>query len=144
MIKSLHHAGIIVSDMDRGLAFYRDILRLKPVMDFEISGEEWGAILGYPGVRARVVVFEEGVEMLHFFSPTDGKILNARPWDIGYTMLIMEVDDLDKTYYALQEKGVQFYAPSKKEEIPNVGIVKIAHMRAPEGVRICLMEFPKR
>jgi len=145
MIK-LHHACITVSNMDQALAFYRDILGFKAVMDFEVSGEEWDRIFEYKGVRARLVYFEEGLELTQVYSPDDGKPLDARPWDHGYTFLILDVDDLEKTYATLLDRGAKFFAPPQlpKVGLPNLGKAKVAHLRAPDGVRISLLEWPKK
>jgi catechol 2,3-dioxygenase-like lactoylglutathione lyase family enzyme len=37
MIKGIHHACVIVSDMDRSLDFYRDKLGLKEVMNLKFD-----------------------------------------------------------------------------------------------------------
>lgn len=145
MIKKLHHACVTVSDMDRALAFYRDILGLEMTMDFEISGDEFDALFHRPGVRGRLVYFEEGVELAYYFSPSDGKPLSARPWDSGFTFLIFEVSNLEKMYVTLVDKGVEFRAPPKlpSTEVPTEGAVKVAHLNGPDGELISLIELPQ-
>ena len=39
MIKGIHHACVIVSDMDRSLDFYRDKLGLKEVMNLKFDAD---------------------------------------------------------------------------------------------------------
>ena len=147
MIKRLSHACIVVSDMDKALAFYRDTLGLKVRMDFDVSGEETGfdRIFQNPGIRFRIVYFEEGVELAYFYSPSDGKPLlneNVRFWDHGNTLLIFEVSDLDKIYSDLVAKGVKFFAPPQSPEpkVPTIGRTKVTHLQDPDGVRISLLE----
>lgn len=145
MIKRLHHACISVSDMDRSLAFYRDILGLKVMDDFEISGEEWDELMQSPKWRSRIVYFEEHVELTQVLSTSDGKPVNARPWDHGAIFLIFQVTDVDKMYSSLVNKGVEFYAPPRlpSAEVATVGAMKVTHLRGPDGERISLLEWPE-
>jgi len=146
MIKKVHHACIAVSNIEEAVAFYRDTLGLKMTMDFEISGEELDALLGVKSAHLRMAYFDEGLEIAYYYSPIDGKPLNARPWDFGFTFLILEVDDLDKTYAELVKKGVKFSAPPPlgKTEIPTEGKVRAVHLHAPDNVRMSLIELPKK
>lgn len=146
MIKKVHHACITVSDIDQALAFYRDALGLRVTMDFDLKSEEFDKIFEVQGSHARIVYFDEGLEITYFYSPKDGKPLNARTWDYGNTFLILEVDDLDKSYAELLKKGVKFFAPPQlpKTEVPAEGKVKVAHVRAPDNVRMSLVELPKK
>ena len=145
MIKKLDHAAITVTDMEQALTFYRDKLGLKVVMDTEMGGEHFDMLFGCPGIRGRAVYFAEGLELLQFFSPADGKPLNQKFWDIGAALFVVEVDDLEATYSTLVDRGVEFYSPvvSPPTHIPTVGQIKLAHVRAPEGVRISLFEKPR-
>ncbi len=43
MISGVHHAGFTVSDMDRSIAFYRDVLGLRVIYD---SGQDGIRIKG--------------------------------------------------------------------------------------------------
>jgi catechol 2,3-dioxygenase-like lactoylglutathione lyase family enzyme len=143
MIKKLHHAVVSVSDMDQALSFYRDKLGLKVRVDFEVHGAEFDALMGEPGVRGRIVYFEENLELAYFYSPSDGRPLTMRPWDKGATFLVFEVDDLTKTCSELEAKGVEFFAPPQVPEMdaPTVGKIPVAHVRAPDGVRISLTTY---
>ena len=38
-IKNIRHTGIVVKDMEKSLEFYRDLMGLKPVIDFTEKGE---------------------------------------------------------------------------------------------------------
>ena len=39
VMKNIRHTGIVVTDMERSLEFYRDLMGLKPVIDFTEKGE---------------------------------------------------------------------------------------------------------
>ena len=145
MIKKLDHALISSSDIDRSLAFYRDILGLKVEFEDETSGKEFATVMDAPaGFRARVVQFEEGLEICQFISPT-GRELNLKPWDIGAILLDFEESDLEETYSVLVGKGVNFISPpiALPSPHPGGGSLKIAQLLGPDGERIALLEFPE-
>ena len=145
MIKKLDHALISSSDLERSLAFYRDIIGLKVEFEDETSGEEFATVMGaHSDFRARVVQFEEGLEICQFISPP-GRELDLKPWDIGATLLDFEVSDLEETYAVLASKGVEFVSPpvTLRSPEPGGGSLKIAQFIGPDGERIALLEFPK-
>ncbi|PWC40398.1 VOC family protein [Azospirillum sp. TSO22-1] len=52
-VRAVEAVGITVSDMDRSLAFYRDVLDFRPVSDAEVAGPEVEALTGVFGARIR-------------------------------------------------------------------------------------------
>ena len=145
MIKKLDHASISISDMNRSLAFYRDMLGMKVEFEEETSGEKFGSVMGATGeFRALVVKFEEGLELIQFISPAGVK-LNSKPWDIGAILLDFEVSELDDLYKELKEKGVKFISPLTLLKSPNSDddSLKIVQLYGPDGERIVLVESKK-
>lgn len=145
MIKKLDHACLSSSDLDRSVAFYRDKLGMKLEFEEETTGKEFGTLFGAPpSFRARVVQFEEGLEISQFISPA-GRELNLETWDKGTIFLVFEVSDLEKTYSTLLDRGVKFVNPpiTLKSPLPGGGLLKIAHLLGPDGERISLSEFIK-
>jgi catechol 2,3-dioxygenase-like lactoylglutathione lyase family enzyme len=145
MIKGVHHTCITVSNIDEALAFYKDTLGLKQTMDFEIADEAFDKIFNIKGFRARFVYFEEGLEIVYYYPPVEGKAPSISPFDFGYTFAILQVDDLDAAYANLVKKGVKFDAPPQvpKALVPTEGSVKVAHMRGPDNVKLSLVQLSK-
>ncbi len=145
MIKGVHHTCITVSNMDEALTFYKDTLGCKQTMDFEISDEAFDKIMNIKGFRARFVFFEEGLELVYYYPPVEGRMPSITPFDFGYTFVIMEIDDLDETYANLVKKGVKFDAPPQepKQIVPTIGSVRVAHLRGPDNVKLSLIQMPK-
>jgi glyoxylase I family protein len=143
MVEKLDHGAYTVSDMDKSLAFYRDLFGMKVKMDFEAFGPEWDAWLGKPNVRFRIVYFEQNVELIQWISPSVGKPMSASPFDFGYTTLIFNVDNLPKMYEELPAKGVKFHAPPRvpQHEVPGVGKVMVAHVAGPDGELVILHDY---
>lgn len=143
MIEQLDHACLSSSDIDRSLVFYRDILGMKLEFQMETAGKEFETLFGAPaGFRARVVQFEEGLEISQFISP-HGRDLNLKTWDPGAIFLVFKVSKLDEMYSTLSGKGVKFVNPpiTLKSPLPSGGSLKIVHLHGPDGERISFMEF---
>jgi len=144
MIKHLHHAFISTSNMDRALSFYRDILGLKLITEMDASGGELDRLFGYSGFRARIAIFEEGLEIAHVLTPVGRKSMNVGYSDVEGTILVLEVSDLDKMYSTLVDRGAEFHCPpiTVPSPFPTLPPLKVAHIRGPDGERISLMEIP--
>ena len=51
---STHHTGFTVADLERSLAFYRDLLGFEVVLEQEKQGGYLAAIVGYPDAHVRM------------------------------------------------------------------------------------------
>ncbi len=107
-IQRLSHVGICVSDLDRSLRFYRDLLGFAPEHDLEVAGEPTGTLLRLSDVRLKAVYLtRDGVrlELLHFASPPApsrrARVMN----EPGLTHLSFRVADLHAVVRGLREAG---------------------------------------
>ena len=72
VVVAVDSIGMTVSDMDRSVAFYSDVLAFKPISDVEVDGPEYDQLWGIFGVRARVVriqLGEQQLELIEFLAP---------------------------------------------------------------------------
>jgi lactoylglutathione lyase len=93
------HVGITVADIERSLAFYRDGLGLN-VRSRARSSAAAAEVWDLPGAQAEVVYLDVPgsdvlIELLEIQSPSDGRALEARPWDSGAGHFCLYVEDLD-------------------------------------------------
>ena len=74
MIKDVSHVSIAVSDMDRSIAFYRDVFGWEQIFDERMEGEAFEALTGVAGAAGQACGGRIGslrVELMHFnFIPT--------------------------------------------------------------------------
>ena len=64
--------AITVSDMDRALAFYTEVLPFQMMSKTEISGDAYERLFGVFGMRARIVrlrLGDEEIELVDFLAP---------------------------------------------------------------------------
>ena len=100
MIKRIKFLGIPVQDQDRALSFYTEKLGLRVFTDQHFSPTQRWIELSIPGAETGIVLFTpEGQE------DRIGTFVNTS-W---------EVDDVEKTYAELQNKGVEFTGPPQKQ-----------------------------
>ena len=145
-LQRVHHLGITVRDVERSIAFYRDLLgmtlvRRRPVVDADYVAKQ----TGYPGVQLSVAslavapdaqpTLELAQYLTHSAQPAD--TASNRP---GNSHLCLVVDDLDACYVQLTQRGVRFRsAPVEITAGPNQG-GKVAYFYDPDEYTLELFQ----
>lgn len=107
----LTHIGICVSDWERSLRFYRDVLGFKYLSELQIAGAPTDTLLRLNNTELRAIYLERDgtrIELLHYASP--GHQGDGRPRamnQLGLTHLSLRVDNLAATLEMLQQGGVR-------------------------------------
>jgi len=137
---SIRHVGIVVSDMDVSLAFYRDLIGLRNGPVTKESGSFLDGLLGMSNARVTTAKLAGTsgptiLELLCFETPaaTDATALNA----IGPTHVALTVTDLDDLYARIIAAGYEFNAAPR---VSPDGGAKVAFCRDPDGTYLELVE----
>src|SRR5215831_7810861 len=118
MLGHVAHIGITVRDMDKALAFYRDLLGLKVVGDVTVTGEKISRVTQVKGATVRAVYVRSGedlsgppLELLHFIEPA-GKtgVPYAGLINPGISQVAFWVKDIEKRCADLRVRGVELYS----------------------------------
>jgi len=143
--RKVHHVGIPVRDLERSVAWYRDVLG---IVDAGITGGGGGPEISQaiqtPGAQLRFAFMKCGdvnLEFLEFESPQTADY-SLRNCDVGVIHLCFQVDDIEATYEALTALGVAFNAPPIRlgpENGPLAGYA-FAYFRDPDGIQLELFE----
>lgn len=117
-VAGIHHTSRSVSDMDRSLGFYRDLLGLEVVLDTEMRGEMLDREVGLDGAHLRLVELSTGegealLELLQYLAP-EPAAASARPCDAGAHHIALRVADIEAAYGHLVESGVRFSWPPQE------------------------------
>lgn len=144
-MKVIRHMGIVVSNMDKSLYFYRDLLGLNIVADANESANYIDKMLRLKNVKVHTIKMSSDhgkslVELLHFKSH-GAKNRNIKPFSLGPTHIAFEVYNLDKEYNKLKKAGVVFNAPPQYS--PN-GHVKVTFCKDPDNTLIEMVEILKK
>ena len=139
-IKRVNHTGISVTDMERSLSFYRDLLELEVIFDSDVDDvAPLNAVVGMDKARGRVVWLRAGdtmIELWQWDHPA-GRPLpeDYRPADKGVTHYALEVDDVDDLYQRITDAGY----PANSEPL-DLGLHKTTYVRGPDGEIIEILE----
>lgn len=115
MIDAVHHSCFTVSDLERSIAFYRDVLGLELVFTerSEASGDDRSETLGVAKSRLSLAIFRIGdthLELIEYITPK-GRPYDRVNSDVGAAHVAFKVDDIDAAYEALLAKQVRFTGP---------------------------------
>ena len=143
MIRGVHHTAISTPDLDRALAFYRDLLGFRVVFEFAWPAGTDAAdrITGLKGSSARAAMLQAGnahIELFQYESPKPHPGDPRRPVsDHGITHICLDVTDLDVEYERLAAAGMTFHCPPQRLGTD----VKTTYGRDPDGNVIELQEI---
>ncbi|MFT5170729.1 MAG: catechol 2,3-dioxygenase-like lactoylglutathione lyase family enzyme [Candidatus Marinamargulisbacteria bacterium] len=138
----LRHTGIVVSDLEIALIFYRDYLGLTVSKDFAESGPYIDDLCQVDQADLRMVKLttpDNGmIELLEFKSPK-GTPQTTRPKnnDVGASHVAFTVANLQDTMTFLSDRSVEF---SSGPCLSPDGYAKVAFCRDPDGTLIELVE----
>ena len=114
MISGVHHACVSVSDMEKSLAFYRDVLGMKEEMNLKFDADPVMMDLQGTKPKQHLVMLSAGnaiVELIQYIEPK-GKPDTRRTCDFGTSHVCFQVDDIKKAYEQAVAKGVNtFHKP---------------------------------
>jgi glyoxylase I family protein len=146
-IVSADHTGITVSNLERSLAFWRDVLGFEFSHSAHQTGERPEQITGVKGADLKLAVVRapsgHKIELLQYFAPADHKIdASLRPCDVGHVHVALTVDDLDAVLKKIAESGWQAAGePQTLKQGPNAG-KRVVYVRDPDGTTIEFMQMP--
>ena len=107
-ITRIDHVGITVSDLDRALGFYRDLLGLHVLADSTVSEPEVADLLRLDSVQIRIADLDSGdgriVELIQYLQP-EGTRIDFNSADPATAHIAFTVDDLDSVRRRLIDAG---------------------------------------
>jgi len=107
-IARITHVGIGVSDLQRSLRFYRDLLGFTWEHELDVEGEPTDTLLRLRGTKLHAeYLTRDGVriELLHFASPPPPPRPDRPMNQYGLTHLSFRVTDMDAVIDALRAAG---------------------------------------
>jgi catechol 2,3-dioxygenase-like lactoylglutathione lyase family enzyme len=142
------HTGITVTNLERSLAFWRDVLGFELSHRAHQTGELAAEITGVAGAEILIAVLKtptgHKIELLEYLAPPDRTQVVARPCDIGSVHVALTVDDLDAVLSAIAPFGWKVAGePQTLSSGPNAGR-RVVYVRDPDGTTIEFMQPPRR
>lgn len=128
MIRRIDHTTISVSDLDRSVRFYVELL------GFSHDHEMW-----IPESGLRIVFLRLGDTILELFGvdQVQGTMVSEVNEIVGYKHICLLVDSVDEEYHRLRSAGVPF----RITPVTIQGTVRIAFLKDPDGMDVELIEY---
>ncbi len=147
-IVSTDHTGITVSNLERSLAFWRDVLGFTLSHTAHQKSELAQEITGVAGAEIKLAVLKtpggHKIELLEYLAPADRKRATLRPCDVGSLHVALLVNDLDAVLAQIAASGWEATGkPQTLTKGPNAG-KRVVYVRDPDGTTIELMQPPER
>ena len=144
-IVAADHTGITVSNLERSLAFWRDVLGFELSHRAHQKGELAEQITGVPGAEILIAVLKapgHKIELLEYRAPANRKKIEARPCDVGSVHVALMVDNLEAVLETIAASGWSAAGiPQTLTVGPNAG-KRVIYVRDPDGTTIEFMQMP--
>jgi glyoxylase I family protein len=146
-LKAIHHAGLVIRDLDRSIYFYHDILGLpfanEPTPWF--SGPQLETGVGVPGAVLRQVSLWVGehstLELIEYQNRPASSTSPVPNNFMGAAHVCLLVDDIQAKKADLETKGVTFYSDvNVVDEGPLAGW-RWCYLSDPDGLALELVEI---
>jgi catechol 2,3-dioxygenase-like lactoylglutathione lyase family enzyme len=142
------HTGITVSNLERSLAFWRNILGFEPSHTAHQTGEMAREITGVVGAEIKLAVVKapggHKIELLQYLAPAERKRhVDLQPCDVGSVHVALIVDDFEAILSAIEKSGWKAAGkPQLLKSGPNAG-KRVVYVRDPDGTTIEFMQAPR-
>jgi catechol 2,3-dioxygenase-like lactoylglutathione lyase family enzyme len=144
-ILAADHTGITVSNLERSLGFWRDVLGFELSHRPHQTGQLAAEITGVPGAEILIAVLKgpgHKIELLEYLAPPDRQHLIPRPCDVGSVHVALTVDHLDAVLETIAASGWKTAGEPQTLTVgPNAGR-RVVYVRDPDGTTIEFMEQP--
>lgn len=150
MLRNVWHTSWTVEDLDRSIAFYRDLLGFELVQTRERRGVEIETVVGFRGVDLRIAFLKipgapvgpsgHHLELIQYLSPK-GARLDVRTCDTGSAHLALQTDSIADDYSRLTAAGVTVVSPPVTFAGGVAGAMQALYLRDPDGFTIELVQL---
>ena len=149
LVKSVDAVGMTVSDMDRSVEFFSEVLSFEKTSDIEVAGSEYERLTGVFGARMRIVrmrLGDETIELTEYIAPKGRPIaVDSRSNDQWFQHIAIVVSDMDRAYQQLRAHKVQ-HTSTGPQRIPDwnkaAGGIRAFYFKDPDGHNLELIYFP--
>jgi catechol 2,3-dioxygenase-like lactoylglutathione lyase family enzyme len=149
-IRKVGAIGITVSEMNRSVKFFSEVLDFKKVSDKEVVGSSYEQLQGIFGLRIRIVRMQLGDEFIELtdYLTSGGRSIpeDARSNDLSFQHIAIVVSDMEKAYQHLR-KYMVMHVSTGPQTIPASNVaaagVKAFYFHDPDMHNLELIYFPK-
>jgi catechol 2,3-dioxygenase-like lactoylglutathione lyase family enzyme len=138
-----------VSDIERSVAFYENVLSFNKISDVEVQGNGYEALQGLFGVRMRIVrmqLGDEQIELTEYLVPRGKPVPpDSNSNDRWFQHIAIIVSDMEKAYQQLRLNKVR-HASTGPQQLPDwnkaAAGIKAFYFRDPDDHNLEILWFP--
>lgn len=149
LVSAVESVTIVVSDLDRSIGFYRDVLGFAVVSTAEHSGDELEQATGVFASRtlvATLLLGDERIELVQFLAPEGRQVpADSRSNDHWFQHIAIVVSDLDAAYAHLRAHKVRHASSGPQtlpDTIPAASGISAFYFKDPDGHVLEVIHFP--
>ncbi|MBW6535198.1 MAG: VOC family protein [Mariniphaga sp.] len=153
-IKEIQGVSITVSDMNKALNFYTEVLPFEKDTTFTLQGKSIQNLYNVQDTSlkvtvARLYIGEEHIELIEFHSENNvGREIPAdsRSNDLWFQHIAIVVSDMQKAWQILEENDVTHVSTSPQtlpDYLPAAAGISAFYFRDPDGHNLELIHFPQ-
>ena len=148
-INGVHHFSFSVTDLDRTIEFYKEVLGVAvrsrgqnryETLGTALFGTKWG--VNQPQADLEIAFLELGGNRIEFIEYKDPKTrpYHKNPSIAGSAHLALRVDDIEGMRKKIEAAGVEFHSPINTYMEEGKGEMKWCYFRDPDGIVLELVE----
>lgn len=149
IVTAVDSIGLTVSDLDRSVAFYTEVLSFEKVSEFEADGGAYEKLHGVFGVHtrtARLRLGNEFIELTEFLTPKGRPApVDGRSNDGWFQHIAIITGDMGRAYAHLRRQRVEHASP-RPQRLPdwnrNAGGIEAFYFKDPDGHPLEVLQFP--
>ncbi len=147
MIREVMHIGITVSNMEKSIHFYKDILELTFKGEAIMEGKETDLLFNMNGVKVKIAylngsdnIIAPPIELLQFINEEAKKNISELN-KISISEICFRVENIDEMYKHLIKNNVECLSGPQYFDFENYGFgrSKALYFRDPDGIILELM-----
>lgn len=148
-VTSVDNITITVSDMDRSVKFYNEVLGFQKVSDEEYHGDNYEKLEGLFGLNMHVVrmkLGDESIELIDYLTGGGKPIpIDSRANDLWFQHIAIVVSDMDKAFAQLRKYHVE-YVSTLPQTLPatikGAAGIKAFYFHDPDNHNLEVIYFP--
>jgi catechol 2,3-dioxygenase-like lactoylglutathione lyase family enzyme len=147
-VSEVESVSLTVSDMNRAVEFYSQVLTFSKLSDREVSGTAYEQLWHVAGAKARVVrlrLGDEQLELLQFLNPGRRIPADSRSNDRWFQHVAVIVSDMNAAYARLRQFNVRGTS-SAPQRLPawnkNAAGIEAYYFRDPDDHNLEILAFP--
>ena len=145
-ISATNHTSFTVSDLDRSLAYFCDVLGFELLNRSPRDPAFIELVVAIPGADIEVAYVQapgHRLELIQYRGPDGRRRVESRPCDAGFAHVAFDVDDIDAVIAASKDAGVLPLGPPQDlDRGPNKG-GRVVYTRDADGITIEFIQPPK-